>query len=176
MLKDNLDKELVFLGNLIIERLKRQIKINKLIATGELEDSFIAKVDDTTLNIYSSEAYAGAMDGGINNKGRMNKAFINNMTRWVKSKGIQPRKFVTKKGKSVFTGQYKSSSENNLRQMSFLFARSISKKGVIKRYGYKGSGFMKQAYESVSKKIGDDLLNAYILDLENELVMMINKK
>ena len=74
---------------------------------------------------------------------------------WAKQKGITPEK----------GGQ----SESNMKRMAFAIARSISVHGMLKKYGFKGTGIIDFVYNSLSKQMGDDLFEAYKQDLEEQL-------
>lgn len=74
---------------------------------------------------------------------------------WAKKKNITPDKG--------------TASESNMKRMAFAIARSISVHGMLKRYGFKGTNIIDFVYKSLSKQMGDDLFNAYKLDLEQQL-------
>jgi len=56
-----------------------------------------------------------------------------------------------------------------MKRMAFAIARSIGMRGMIKRYGFKGTGIIDNVYNSLSEKMGNDLFEAYRLDLEKQL-------
>ena len=74
---------------------------------------------------------------------------------WAKKKNITPDKG--------------TASESNMKRMAFAIARSISVHGMLKKYGFKGTNIIDFVYKSLSKQMGDDLFNAYKLDLEQQL-------
>jgi hypothetical protein len=74
---------------------------------------------------------------------------------WAKKKNITPDKG--------------TASESNMKRMAFAIARSISVHGMLEKYGFKGTNIIDFVYKSLSKQMGDDLFNAYKLDLEQQL-------
>ena len=74
---------------------------------------------------------------------------------WAKEKGITP--------------ENGPNTESNRKRMAFAIARSIGVHGMIKRYGFKGTGIIDNVYNSLSRQMGEDLFEAYKQDLEEQL-------
>lgn len=62
---------------------------------------------------------------------------------WIKSRGIDPRVFTGK----IRTGKRKDTIKSEITQAAFVLSKAIGKKGTIKRFGYKGSNFVKPTIE-----------------------------
>jgi hypothetical protein len=81
---------------------------------------------------------------------------------WAKSKNIR---FRVKKGKKG-GGQFKAGS---YRSMGFWLQKSIYAQGL------KGNEFFSKPFERGLKRLGDDIINAYALDVENTIILGIKK-
>jgi hypothetical protein len=81
---------------------------------------------------------------------------------WAKKKGVR---FRVKKG-SKGGGQFKVGS---YRSMGFWLQKSIYAQGL------KGNQFFSKPFERGVKRIGDDLVNAFALDVENTIILGIKK-
>ena len=155
---DNLKLALRDAGKLIRKKLKTEASKDGFKASGKLNKSFRYRVIANELHIYA-EQYAGALSGGIKTRKDANKSseeFRNSIIKWAKSKGITPRR--NKKGR--FTS-YMS--------MANAMAISIRRRGISKRFGYKGSGFIQEVKKSMESKISNIILEGYKKDLQEQL-------
>ena len=145
-------------GKLIKEKLKSAASSDGFKASGELDKSFGYSAAANELSVFASK-YAGALSDGIKTRGDANKSseeFRNSIIKWAKSKGITPRR--NKKGR--FTS-YMS--------MANAMAISIRRRGISKRFGYKGSGFIQEVKKSMESKISNIILEGYKKDLQEQL-------
>ena len=139
---ENLKLALREVGKLIRKNLKQEAKNDKFKASGELDRSFRYRVEDNELYIFG-EQYANALSDGIKTDSTYNKSseqFRKSIIDWAKSKGITPKR--DKKGR--FTS-YMS--------MANAITKSIRRKGISKRFGYEGSGFVKRVQEQTREQI-----------------------
>lgn len=172
--KTNLKKALEDLVEEYKAKLKAQAKIDKTYATGKFANSFKSKVVQDGFEITSDVEYAGAVDGGASSS-RSNTGGEEKKRRleiWAKAKGIRPI--------SQLSGGYKFRRMNTdrrsaFRSMIFAMSKSIAQKGTIKRYNYKGSEIFSRVYDSMQKKIGSELSEAFAIDLKNDIAKIINK-
>ena len=155
MAVNNLRAELQKYGRLYKQKFKSELKKDNTYASGRLDRSVTYKAKSTSsyselsllANSYIEQLSEGRRIGKIPSSTKI--------LDWAKEKGITPEK----------GGQ----SESNMKRMAFAIARSIGMRGMIKRYGFKGTGIIDNVYNSLSKQMGDDLFNAYKLDLEQQL-------
>jgi len=147
--KNNLQAQLAKYSEAIKTRLKRQIKINKTYATGELYDSIDAKEGLDTINVFAADYVGYVEDGRPPGK----RPHINDIRTWIKAKRIRSWRDDVK----------------NERQLAFLIARAIGNKGTIKRYGYKGSGFLEQVIEQLRPAMTQDFKEAIAEDIRNNI-------
>ena len=89
---------------------------------------------------------------------------------WIQSKGITLR-HVNKKGKLVSP----ENNEKNIKRASYLIARSIRRKGAIKRFGYKGSNVYVTLFGPEQAKMTEDFSKAFQLDLEAHITKEAKK-
>lgn len=174
----NLTDALNEIGKKLTEEYKASARRSDLHASGDLENSFEHRVIKNKLEIYA-KAYAGALDSGITNKADViSDDFQKKIIKWARYKGIRPRRISGKYGDQVRnkrTGQFASIKDYHYRQMGFLIARSIAKKGIIERYNYKGSGFMTEATKAFEEELNDTIANAVSKDLSDNLDNNIDK-
>lgn len=85
----------------------------------------------------------------------------NSILNWVKTKNIVPRKG--------------GSSPNNIKRLAFVIARSIGRRGTIARFGYRGTNIIDFVYKNLSVQMGQEIFEAYKIDLEKILNEQINK-
>ena len=69
---------------------------------------------------------------------------------WASAKGIRPR-------------------SGSMRKMANAIARSIKKRGIIKRFSYGGSNIFDRVYKRLEERIGEDLTAAYAKDIKDKL-------
>jgi hypothetical protein len=145
-------------GKLIKEKLKSAASADGFKASGELDKSFGYSAAANELSVFASK-YAGALSDGIKTRGDANKSseeFRNSIIKWAKSKGITPRR--NKKGRF-----------NSYMSMANAMAISIRRRGISKRFGYKGSGFIQEVKKSMESKISNMILEGYKKDLQEQL-------
>lgn len=121
-----------------------------LRASGNLSSSMYYKVVKDTVEIYMAE-YGKTVDEGRRKKAKVPKGFENDILEWMSFRGIS-----AKQGKSRL-------------ESAKAIANSIYREGTIKRFNYKGSNFIDRAVNDSINIFGDDLLNAFMKDLEVEL-------
>ncbi len=157
---DNLEDTLKKYAKAYTVKYKGQLRKDKTYASGDLVNS--VKPDLSIENEFSILAldYMEQVSEG-RGAGKMPswppKSF--RILDWIKRKNI----IIKKKGKVV------SSSANNLKSLAYVIARSIGKRGTIKRFGYKGSNIIDFVYNSLSKQMGDEIFESYKQDLEKIL-------
>lgn len=145
-------------GKLIKEKLKSAASADGFKASGELDKSFGYIAAANELSVFASK-YAGALSEGVSKDANYNKSsdeFRKSIIDWAKKKGITPKR--NKKGR--FTS-YMS--------MANAIAISIRRRGISKRFGYKGSGFIQEVKKSMESKISNMILEGYKKDLQEQL-------
>ena len=128
-------------GKKIVTTLKREVRIDKTVASGDTVDSIKYKRNGNSL-VISYDATLGVLNDGL----RPNGSFPSSETilQWMIDKNIRPRD--SRKGSNRFTKG--GSDSRNMKASAFLIARAINKKGTIKRFGYRGTGIL----EYINKK------------------------
>ena len=120
--------------------LKRQVRVQKLVATGKTVESIVYKVKGTNVRI-SFDATLNILDKGI----KANKNVkVSAILQWMKDKNIRPRdsrRSLSDSSRGGFIGG--GSDSRNMKVSAWLIARSISRKGTIKRFGYQGAKVIK---------------------------------
>ena len=145
-------------GKLIKRKLRVAASEDGFKASGRLDKSFDYSVVANELQV-KAEKYAGALSEGVSTDSSYNKSsdeFRKSIIDWAKKKGITPKR--SKKGR--FTS-YMS--------MANAIAMSIRRKGISKRFGYKGSGFITQVKSSMEKKLTSMILEGYKKDLLEQI-------
>jgi len=145
-------------GKLIKRKLRVAASEDGFKASGKLDKSFDYSVVANELQV-KAEKYAGALSEGVSTDSSYNKSsdeFRKSIIDWAKKKGITPKR--SKKGR--FTS-YMS--------MANAIAMSIRRKGISKRFGYKGSGFITQVKSSMEKKLTSMILEGYKKDLLEQI-------
>ena len=155
MAVNNLRAELQKYGKLYKQKFKSELKKDNTYASGRLDKSIAYKTKSTDsyselsllANSYIEQLSEGRRIGKIPSSTKI--------LEWAKEKGITPEKG--------------TASESNMKRMAFAIARSIGMRGMIKRYGFKGTGIIDNVYNSLAEKMGNDLFEAYRIDLEKQL-------
>ena len=161
---ENLKIALKEVGKLIKDKLKQGAKDDEFVASGKLDKSFKYRVIANELYIYGEE-YAGALSDGVKRDAGYNKVgeeFTNSIIRWAKIKGMRP----LRRSKS---GQFTSLKEYSYKSMAIAIAKSIRRKGISQRFGYKGSGFIDRVIKEQEQNVSDILSEAYKKDILNNL-------
>jgi folate-dependent tRNA-U54 methylase TrmFO/GidA len=152
-------------GKLIKSKLRVSAVNDGFKATGKLDKSFDYSVVANELKVMS-EKYAGALSEGISTNGSGDKAEFEkmqiNIIKWAKIKGIRPQVRDKK-------GRFQKVTDRTWKSLGFVLSRSIRKKGISKRFGYKGSGFIQEVKTSMEKKITDIITEGYKKDLLEQI-------
>lgn len=163
-MKKELDIILNRFGKEAVLVLKREMRIDRTVASGDTLNSIIYKVSTNKVTI-QFDSTLGIIDGGNRAGGSAPSAA--DILVWMRAKNIRPR--ATRKGSNSFTGQ----SENNMKRSAFAIARSIAAKGTIKRFGYGGSDILSRI-EQGSKTMRS--LDEDISDLFDDKIQLIFKQ
>lgn len=162
----NLNNALEEVGKLISDKLRDKASSQGFEYTGNLKNSFTYEALGNELRLFGAK-YANALSEGIKTgsqgKNEEFKQLQSNIIKWAKHKGIRPR---DKKGR--FSKNWKS--------LGFVLARSIRQKGISKRFGYKGSGFISTVKKEMESTITDIIFQGYKKDLEEQLNNITNNK
>lgn len=150
----NLREALKIVGSYYVEETKKQLKIDGTHATGRLAKSIdFTESMDQSIDIVST-MHGKAIDEGARpaNQGwnKVSEDYIDNIIEWASAKGIRPR-------------------SGSMRKMANAIARSVKKKGLVKEFGYSGSGIFDRVYRKLEVRIGEDLTAAYAQDIKNKL-------
>lgn len=129
----------------IIVKLRESATKKGVVATKALRSSMRPTLPavtsrDVKVSVTGEEHWIWAEEGRRKGKFPPIKA----IEEWITAKGIQVRKSRTQSTKSVLAAR---------KSMAFAIARSIAKKGTIKRFGHKGSGFVKDVINSRQMKL-----------------------
>ena len=154
----NLKLALREVGKLIRKKLKSGAKKDGFKATGDLDKSFRYRVIKNELHLFGEE-YANALSKGVKKDSNYNKSsdkFREDIIKWARAKGIRPKR--DKKGR--FT---------SFMSMANAIAISVRRRGISKRFGYKGSGFVQMVKEQTQKEIVEILSAGYKKDILAEL-------
>ena len=149
---ENLDKALNAIGISVASEIKKLAKKDGFDASGDLDKSITYKVEGNTVTVEGNK-YIGAISGGINRRKFPN---VDRIKQWAKDRGIQPR---NKKGRFV------ARTDANMNSLAFVIGKSISERGISKRFGYKGSGFLEEMEKNVIKNVTEMIAEAYKLDI-----------
>jgi hypothetical protein len=150
---ENLEKALKDVGENVVSEIKRlAIKRDGFKASGDLDRSISYEVKGNIVEVSALE-YIGAISDGIHKKKFPNGY---NILKWAEDRGLQPR---------GAKGRLLSRTDANMKSMAFVIARSISEKGISKRFGYKGRGFLEEIKKDVVKNVTDMIAEAYKLDI-----------
>ena len=149
---ENLDKALNAIGISVASEIKKLAKKDGFDASGDLDKSITYKVEGNTVTVEGNK-YIGAISGGINKKKFPN---VDRIKQWARDRGIQPR---NKKGRFV------ARTDANMNSLAFVIGKSISERGISKRFGYKGSGFLEEMEKNVVKNVTEMIAEAYKLDI-----------
>ena len=150
---ENLEKALKDVGENVVSEIKRlAIKRDDFKASGDLDRSISYEVKGNIVEVSALE-YIGAISDGIHKKKFPN---VDRIREWAKARGLQPR---------GAKGRLLSRTDANMKSMAFVIARSISEKGISKRFGYKGRGFLEEIKKDVVKNVTDMIAEAYKLDI-----------
>ena len=157
----NLNEALKDAGKLIKSKLKSGAKDDKFSATGKLDSSFRYRVIEDELHLFGEE-YANALSKGISTAGSGSKKGFEqlqrNIVQWAKIKGIRPQ-IRDKKGR------FTKVTDRTWKSLGYVLARSIRTKGISKRFGYKGSGFIQTVKQQTQEEIKEILSEGFRKDI-----------
>ena len=152
-------------GKLIKSKLRVAASEDGFKASGRLDKSFDYSVVASELQV-KAEKYAGALSEGISTGGRGSKEEFEkmqlNIIQWAKAKGIRPQVRDKK-------GRFQKVTDRTWKSLGYVLSRSIRRKGISKRFGYKGSGFITQVKSSMEKKLTSMILEGYKKDLLEQI-------
>lgn len=121
-------------AKVIIEKLKESAREKDLKATGNLLQSIqVAFPSITPQGITVAIEMADYYQWVENGRKKGKRPPIASIEQWISAKGIQVRKSKGQSGQSVLEMR---------KSMAEAIARKIASKGTIKRFGYKGAGFI----------------------------------
>jgi hypothetical protein len=163
----HLNEALNEVGKLIKSKLRVAASEDGFKASGKLDKSFDYSVVANELQV-KAEKYAGALSEGVSTNGSGDKADFErmqlNIIKWAKIKGIRPQVRDKK-------GRFQKVTDRTWKSLGYVLSRSIRRKGISKRFGYKGSGFITQVKNSMEKKLTSMILEGY----KKDLIEQINK-
>jgi len=152
----NLEKALRMVGSYYVEEVRTQLKADGTDVTGKLSKSIGYELVNGSIDIVNT-MYGKAIDEGSSPAksgfDKVSKQYIDNIIEWASAKGIRPR-------------------SGSMRKMANAIARSIKKRGIIKRFNYSGSNVFDRVYKKLEDRIGADIMKAYTTDIENKLKRM----
>lgn len=149
---------MVEVAQVIIDKLKMSIREKGVKATGNLSQSIQAGFpsmtpSSITVAIEMADYYQWVEDGrGPTKTTTASKpTLVQSLEQWISAKGIQVRQS---------KGESKQSVLERRKSMAIAIARKIHSKGTIKRFGYKGAGFIadvitQQNVDTIAQKLSD---------------------
>lgn len=156
-------------GKTIVDELKEEVSKDKTMATRKLFQSIAPKIHITfnkfTLEI-NMEDYWRQVDEGQKSG---TKPDVNKILKWMRHKKIQPKpakvnltKPYSKRARKVFKDRRLVLAEK--------IANAIQRKGTIKRFGYKGSGFVTEYLETLEQRMTKSIEEATGKDIEIKIL------
>lgn len=146
----------------------RDTKVDKLNATGKLASSYRIEKTENGFILINDAEYSKAVlvtgskparKGGSGDK-------LSNLKEWAKAKGLRPYRKLKGGVKFARTSTPKDSA---FRGMIFMLNKSISEKGIIKRFGYKQSNTIKDVVDSKIKKYASQVSLAFKEDIITQM-------
>lgn len=146
----------------------RDTKVDKLNATGKLASSYRIEKTENGFTLINDAEYSKAVlvtgskparKGGSGDK-------LSNLEEWAKAKGLRPYRKLKGGVKFARTSTPKNSA---FRGMIFMLNKSISEKGIIKRFGYKQSNTIKDVVDSKIKKYALQVSLAFKEDIITQM-------
>lgn len=124
-------------GAKFTNQLKKEINSKQLVASGKSLKSIVFDTKKLSLNIHMDESIE-IQSAGIKSR-RMPSSI--EILRWMRDKNISPTESSSRKA-GLLSGRSKFAkrTDRNMKASAFAIARSIARKGTIKRFGYSGSG------------------------------------
>ena len=145
------------LGDQVVDRLQQQLQTDDTVASGNLSRSIKSQAVGNALTV-TMAGYGGAIDEGIRKGGRPANGY--RIKEWLKVKGIRLR--------DNTTGRYLKQTDYNYNKISFLISRSISRRGTLKKFQFKGSNFIDRAINNTLSEFDDTILEAFNKELTKE--------
>ena len=145
------------LGDQVVDRLQQQLETDDTVASGNLSRSIKRKAVGNALTV-TMAGYGGAIDEGIRKGGRPANGY--RIKEWLKVKGIRLR--------DNTTGRYLKQTDYNYNKISFLISRSISRRGTLEKFQFKGSNFIDRAINNTLSEFDDTILEAFNKELTKE--------
>jgi len=167
MEETELNKALNSVGELIKEKIRRNAKAEGFNATGKLYDSWRYDIIEKELKIYA-EKYAGALAKG-SSPSRSNSDWEGKNRRleeWIRAKGIRPYRKLKNGYKFA---KMSTDRRSAYKSMLYSISKSISEKGIVKRFNYKGGKFIELTIQQTKTQIDNMLSEAYRKDIVNQL-------
>jgi len=148
--KSRLQQALSKYAEAIKTRLKRQLRIDKTYATGELHDSIRTQTRPDTIDIFTADHVNFVERGRA--AGRMPNIY--KIREWAIAKGIG-----------------RGSTKREFARTTFNIARYIAQKGTIKRFGgnKSGSGFLEQVIEQLRPAMTDEFKESIAQDIMDNI-------
>ena len=148
--------------------LKREVRIDRAVASGRTVDSINYKVQGSDL-IINFDSTLGILDGG--NRPDGSKPSVYSILQWMRDKNIRPRD--SRKSDST-KGRFVSTSRRNLISSAFLIARAIKDNGTIKRFGYRGTNVLDSI--GILSNLGQEMINEMKESLFNDFNLIFEQK
>ena len=173
--REEVQNELDKFRKYVIQQTKSNLTKTKKNSSKKLYDSLkgVSKVNPNSISlyfemldygVYQDKGVKGLKSNYVENKntpysfkkGVPSKQMLKNLDKWIVRKGIAPR---DDKGKFI-----------NRKSLKFAIARSIFNKGI------KASLFFTKPFEKAYKKLPNELIEAYGLDITKNFIDTINTK
>ena len=153
----------------------RDTKVDKLKATGKLASSYRIEKTENGFTLTNDAEYSKAVlvtgSKPARKGGRGDK--LASLEEWARAKGLRPYRKLKGGVKFARTSTPKDSA---FRGMIFMLNKSISEKGIIKRFGYKQSNTIKDLVDSKIKKWASQISLAFKEDLITQMKADISFK
>ncbi len=150
-------------GRKLVTVLKREVRIDKAVASGDTVDSIRSSRKGNKVTI-SYDATLGVVNEGLRPRGSKPSSKV--ILQWMIDKNIRPRD--SRNNSSSFAkGGHKS---RNMKASAYLIARAIHRKGTIKRFAYRGTNVLRfiEKGSDIEKRFERELKD--IVELEFELL------
>ena len=153
-----------------LESVIKQAKEDELVSTGKLLRSFKIVKSENGFTLINDSGYGGAvLADGSGKTSKIGKEKIQRLADWAKTKGMQPL-LRNKKGR------FRKITESSYTALGFILAKSISKKGTIQRFGYKGSNTLQRVADIKMKEWATKISVAFKEDLITQMKAEISFK
>ena len=142
------------LAKLLVAGFKGRMITDNTDASGKLQDSFKYNVSGSgiiSMDILAAK-YAKVIDEG--RKPGKRSPSVSSIVDWMKAKNITP---------------YYGTKLKDYKKAAAAIADGIAKNGTIQRFAYKGTNFIKEVAKQYQTEGIIEILEAYKLDIENEI-------